>query len=115
MDICLINKDGHCKFQGTFREKQIINICEKEDCEVHNCEERHPRECSFYRDFKRCKFWSYYPYKHKISKDNGIKELKKDLNNVKTRLEQTEELLNFKSKQMELFEKERHIKKNNSR
>ena len=70
-----------------------MNICEKEEYEVHNCLERHPRECSYYRDLKRCKFGSYCSYKHKNSKDDEIEEIKKDLNNVKSRLEQIEEFL----------------------
>ena len=111
MDLCLFNKYGHCKFQGTCRKKHIINICEKEECEVQNCLERHPRECSFYRDFKRCKFGSYCSYKHKTSKDDEIKELKKDLENVKTRLEQIEELLKIKSKQVEFFQKIQQLEK----
>ena len=93
MDICQFNKFGHCKFQGTCRKKHIMNICEKEECKVHNCLERHPRECSYYRDLKRCKFGSYCSYKHKNSKDDEIEEIKKDLNNVKSRLEQIEEFL----------------------
>ena len=106
MDICLFNKFGHCKFQGTCRKRHIMNICEKEDCEVRKCLKRHPRECSYYREFKRCKFGSYCSFVHKTSKNDQIKELKKELNDVKSRLEKIEDLLKFKSMEFELNETE---------
>ena len=107
MDICLFNKYGHCKFQGTCRKRHIMNICDKEECEVRKCLKRHPRECSYYREFKRCKFGSYCSFLHKTSKDDEIKKLKKDLNDVKSRLEKIEDILKFKSKQLELIENEK--------
>ena len=107
MDICLFNKYGHCKFQGTCRKRHFMNICDKEECEVRKCLKRHPRECSYYREFKRCKFGSYCSFVHKTSKDDEIKKLKKDLNDVKSRLEKIEDILKFKSKQLKLIENEK--------
>ena len=84
-----------------------MNICDKEECEVRKCLKRHPRECSYYREFKRCKFGSYCSFVHKTSKDDEIKKLKKDLNDVKSRLEKIEDILKFKSKQLKLIENEK--------
>ena len=103
MDICLFNKFGHCKFQSKCRKRHIKKKCEKENCEIQNCLERHPRECSYFRDFGRCKFGSYCSFDHKASKDDTIIKLEKDLNDVKNRLDEIEEVLKSKNKQIEFI------------
>jgi hypothetical protein len=49
--VCLFNKFGHCKFQKKCKKMHIIEVCGILDCEVRNCKLRHPKVCSFYRDF----------------------------------------------------------------
>ena len=73
-DICLFNKFGHCRFQTTFRKRHVGKICEKDQCNIQSCSERHPRECTYYRDFGRCKFGTYCSFRHRNSKDEKIKE-----------------------------------------
>ena len=103
MDICLFNKFGHCKFQAKCRKRHIEKKCGKEKCEFQNCLERHPRECTYYRYFGMCKFESYCSFDHKASKDDTIIKLEKDLNYVKNRLDEIEEVLKSKNMQIEFI------------
>ena len=103
MNICLFNKFGHCKFQSKCRKRHIEKKCEKEKCEIQNCLEKHPRECSYYRDFGRCKFGSYCSFDHKASKDDTIIKLEKDLNDVKNRLDEIEVVLKSRNKHIEFI------------
>ena len=44
---------GHCKFAVKCR------------CETRKCNLRHPRICSFFRDYKRCKFGEWCSFEHR--------------------------------------------------
>ena len=38
------------------RNLHIDKICENSLCDVVSCNLRHPRECKYYMEYKRCKF-----------------------------------------------------------
>ena len=102
-EVCLFYKFGHCKFQGTCRKRHIETICEKEGCDIQNCNERHPRECSFFRDYKRCKFGSFCSFKHESSEDEKVETLKKEISYMKTRVEKLENDIALKNKEIEFI------------
>ena len=102
-EVCLFNKFGHCKYQTACRKRHINTICEKEKCEVDNCCERHPRECNYYREYKRCKFGSYCSFTHKASKDEKIEHLRTEINGMKARMVRLEYELNLKNQQIEFI------------
>ena len=55
--ICNRNKFGYCKYKRQCQLTRYNTICENQQCTVSKCEEKkHPKECLWYRDFKRCKF-----------------------------------------------------------
>ena len=80
-------------------------MCEKEDCEkeLNNCIFRHPRSCSFFEKFTRCKFGDFCSYKH--LKTNTVKEdikiLREENDEMKIKITEIEELINGKDKEIQ--------------
>ena len=54
-NVCRFYKFGFCKYKDNCRNMHIHDKCDNRSCEMKNCSLRHPRKCSFYRDYKRCK------------------------------------------------------------
>ena len=114
--ICRRNKFGYCMFGGDkCRYLHIEETCENEQCDILNCQKRHPRTCNFYRDYRRCKFSDYCRYKHDQpndqitlkfeermkafenvidEKDAKILELEKEVNSNKQRMDSLEKIIN---------------------
>ena len=67
--ICFKNKFGYCKFSDSCRYKHVTLVCEDGQCEIQNCEKRHPKICRYYRDYRRCKFTVGCKYKHENPND----------------------------------------------
>ena len=88
--VCLFNKFGHCKYQDRCRKIHIGSICERNQCEIAKCQERHPGECNFYKEFGRCKFGEYCSFQHKPSVVETCKTLQKEIDDVKAKLEALE-------------------------
>ena len=65
------------------------DICETLECDIKVCNSRHPKVCSFYRDYKFCKFAEYCSFSHNVNNfSNGavekeIEDIKKDLSFLK--------------------------------
>ena len=64
-NVCRYNKYGHCKFAEKCRFMHIDESCENPNCETKKCNLRHPRICSFFRDYKRCKFGEWCSFEHR--------------------------------------------------
>ena len=94
-NLCLYNKYGHCKFRDTCRHQHFNETCEETSCETKKCLKRHPRNCKFYYDFRRCKFGDYRSFSHKTL-ENGISAPENDLKDMKARLATLEELMEEK-------------------
>ena len=62
--VCQFFKYGFCKYRETCRKFHSEETCENEHCETLNCLKRHPRECKYYKIYKRCKFGSYCLFTH---------------------------------------------------
>ena len=82
--LCCYNKLGHCKFKGTCRLLHINELCEDSQCEISNCQLRHPIKWKFYTQYQRCKFSEYCSFSHitnSINKElcDKIKNIEKDL------------------------------------
>ena len=75
-NVCARFKYGYCKYGVRCRKKHNETRCEIQDCDVSKCEQRHPHECKYYRDYKRCKFGSYCLYDHVDHVDPVLVELK---------------------------------------
>ena len=96
--VCVNFKFGFCKYGVRCRRKHINIKCENQECDIVNCERRHPYECRFYRDFKRCKFGNYCMYDHIDHIDPVMEELKL----VKIKLDLIEKEIKEKNKDIKL-------------
>ena len=88
-NVCSKNKFGFCRFGETCRYKHVNIRCEENDCEIQSCKMRHPRACTYYRDFRRCKFGTFCSYDHR---------------NVEEKVEYLERIVVEKAKKVELLE-----------
>ena len=66
--VCLYNKFGHCKYSETCRKFHSKEICEKDDCEIKECVNRHPKSCKYFDEYRRCKFGEFCSFSHKKQK-----------------------------------------------
>ena len=64
---CGYEKFEFCKFQDKCKLLHSIKNCDKTDCDISNCNFRHPRQCKYFKIYKRCKFSTYCKYKHETS------------------------------------------------
>ena len=99
--VCLFNKFGHCKYQDRCRKRHVQSICERTQCEIAKCSERHPRECNYFKEFGRCKFGMYCSFKHKSSIRETCENLVKELDNVKAKLKALENEMRKKNDEIE--------------
>ena len=62
--VCRYWKFGHCNFLEKCRLMHVDEVCQNHECEVKNCNLRHPRICKYFRDYRRCKFGEYCSFRH---------------------------------------------------
>ena len=90
--ICRYNKFGYCKYGDKCHFRHINEKCVTKDCNISDCEKRHPKICIFIRRFGRCKFTTYCSYDHEKPKENDekISELEKKVENLEKFIEKIE-------------------------
>ena len=103
--VCSFNKYGHCKFQKKCRKMHEDKIYESLECEPRKCNLRHPKVCSFYRDYKFCKFAEYCSFSHNIHK-NFNDGLEKEISDIKIKLDLLREKENEHDNQLRNLENE---------
>ena len=85
---CYRNKFGYCSQENFCRYIHTSDICEDENCLKIQCNKRHPRECSYFSQFQRCKF-SNCAYKHiKKFSEKDVQELIKRVVKLETNYNQ---------------------------
>jgi hypothetical protein len=57
-------------------------ICESFECEPRKCKLGHPKVCSFFRNYKFCKFAEYCSFSHNIC-NNSNDGLEKEISDIK--------------------------------
>ena len=112
--VCLFYKFGHCKFQKKCRKMHIEEKCENVECNVKECILRHPKVCSFLRDYKFCKFSEYCSFSHSIQ-NNSNDAFEKEIDEIKKQIDILKESENNLEKQIsklmdEISEKESIIR-----
>ena len=63
-NVCRFFKFGFCKYTVKCRFLHVKENCENQECDVISCNLRHPRICSFYRDYDSCKFGEWCCFRH---------------------------------------------------
>ena len=86
-NVCRRNKFGYCHYGEKCRNKHVDEICLARNCDVYNCDKRHPKICNFHRAYGRNKFAEYCKYSHEKPKDilensNKIDMLEKKVENL---------------------------------
>ena len=86
-NVCRRNKYGHCKYGDKCTYLHTNEICAEKNCNVYNCERRHPQICNYQRTYGRCKFTEYCIYSHNKPGDileniNKIAILEKKIENL---------------------------------
>ena len=80
--VCLFNKYGFCKFKERCLKLHIDDNCADSSCNTSSCNRRHPKECRYYRRYRRCKF---DPCKF-LHKENNIDEILKTKESIDLKL-----------------------------
>ena len=112
--VCSFNKFGHCKFQKKCRKMHINDICESLVCDIKVCNLRHPKVCSFYRDYKFCKFTEYCSFSHNVHHSSNdalekeVKEIEKNLLLLKEK--ENNHDIEIKKLEKEIYDKENVIR-----
>ena len=83
-NVCRKNKYGYCFYGKNCQFRHAKVICDEQNCNVFDCERRHPRICNFYRNFQRCKFTTYCKYKHENL--NNFNENSEQMNKLEAKL-----------------------------
>ena len=86
-NICQRNKFGYCKFGGKCHFRHEDEICVKNNCDILQCELRHPKKCTYFNDFGVCKFLEYCRYKHDKTcmEDEKVAELEKRIKDLENK------------------------------
>ena len=74
--ICQHNKFGFCKHGDKCRQEHVEEICLSVECSVIECRKRHPKECRYFHQYKRCKFGDYCAFSHSDPIDPVLEEVK---------------------------------------
>ena len=106
--ICFKNKFGYCKYSDNCRYKHVTLVCEDGQCEIKNCEKRHPKICKYYRDYRRCKFTVGCKYKHENPNDK-LDKLQKELEIIRKNYPYNEKENRYKKLEEELKNFERKL------
>ena len=93
--VCFFNKYGFCKNGNRCWKKHVKEICEKKECNGDGCMKKHPHECKYFRDYRRCKFSEFCAFDHTVHEDPVVEELKV----LKAKLEAVEKEIENKNLQ----------------
>ena len=99
--ICQRNKFGHCKFGNSCINIHLKETCENTNCRSYSCEKRHPKKCTWFNKYGRCKF-SPCSYRHDIQNssfgnNSEIVDIKERLVKIEETLSNVTEQLRFQS------------------
>ena len=108
--MCRRNKYGYCRYGETCHFRHEEKICIENNCNVFDCEWRHPKICKWYQEYGRCKFSLYCKYRHTNIKNfeeivNKIEYNDKKLAEINKRIENFEKEESNIIKKLETFEK----------
>ena len=73
--VCSWYKYGYCRHREGCRKRNVKENCEERTCDIYSCIKRHPKTCTFYWNYGRCKF-NPCAFLHKDNAENveSIKE-----------------------------------------
>ena len=96
--ICLHNKFGFCKHGDRCWKEHVSEICKTSECDASECQKRHPRECKYFLEYRRCKFGDFCAFAHTVKTDPVVAELE----GVKDSLKAVENELKIKNEEIKV-------------
>ena len=103
-NVCRYFKFGFCKYLERCRFPHVKEVCESQECDGRSCTLRHPRICSYYRDYNRCKFGEWCCFKH-VEKDRiSVKEIANKVENLEKLIKEKDEIISILVNKMKLIE-----------
>ena len=102
-NVCRYFKFGFCKYLKKCRFPHVKEICENTECDARSCSLRHPRICSYYRDYRRCKFGEWCSFKH-VEKISDI-EIVDRIKNLEKLIAEKDEVISILENKILVIEK----------
>ena len=93
--VCKHFQTGFCKFGELCRKHHVKVICNKENCDSKDCNERHPKICRYFNSNQVCKFGITCSYLHVTLKEKG------DIFQLTSKVNQLESLIKSMSQQID--------------
>ena len=91
-DICRKNKFGFCKYGDKCRYRHNNVVCVDNNCNIFDCDKRHPKICRYKRDYGMCKFLTYCKYSHE--KQNDVSENSEKITQIEKKLKELDNKAN---------------------
>ena len=91
--LCIHHKYGFCKFGDNCKKHHVQNLCDVANCNGKACSNRHPKRCRYYTFYGSCKFGEMCSYLHEEMKISAIENLKKEIEDLQTKVERLEQLI----------------------
>ena len=108
-NVCRYYKFWFCKYSEKCRFPHVKEECENEDCEVRSCYLRHPKICSYYRDYRRCKFGEWGSFKHVEKTKINEKEIFAKLDKLEKLVKEKDYIINILSNKIKVIEEKLYI------
>ena len=90
-NVCNWNKYGYCKHQESCRSLHVKELCVSASCDSLNCRLRHPIDCKYFTNYKRCKF-NPCAFKHiEDPNETDILNLRKENNDLSEKIARIDE------------------------
>jgi hypothetical protein len=101
-NVCRYNKFGYCKFGEVCRKQHVDELCHDSSCDPLNCNKRHPKECKYYSNYKRCKFnpCKFLHLKNE-NYDEKLKEISQKQETIEENLQEKLNIINLKIKEID--------------
>ena len=62
--VCKLKKYGYCNFNKNCFYRHVDTKCDDQECNIHLCENRHPRDCRNWQQFSSCRFGQVCAFVH---------------------------------------------------
>ena len=113
-NVCRYNKYGYCKFGEICRKLHVDELCVESACDQITCDKRHPKECKYYTNYRRCKF-NPCKFAHKenihdvkfeelVAKVDTIEETLKAKQNVELKIKEMDDRLEVLQREIKVIE-----------
>ena len=89
-NVCRRFKLGHCKYGDKCKSTHNKLVCKDKNCNIFDCEKRHPKICKYMASYGRCKFTTYCDYSHE--KQTDVKENSDKIREIENKLKNFEQI-----------------------